>query len=98
MDVVRGLVEEQIEALAAEKKAARKVELAAAKKYREWLKTPEGQAHARAEARARVIAVRATVNGSWICCDECCVMDWGRQHTSCAVHEFCVRGMCYTGD
>ena len=54
VEAVRILVTAEIEAAAAAKKAARKVELAAAKAHREWLKTPEGQAHAVAEARARV--------------------------------------------
>lgn len=97
-DAVKLLVQGAIEALVAEKKAARKVELTAAKKHREWLKTPEGQAYSAAEAKARVIAARASDGGFWICCDDCTVIDWGRRHTFCKHHEFRVRGMVYTGD
>ena len=106
VEAVRILVVAEIEAAAAAKKAARKVELAAAKAHREWLKTPEGRAHALAEERARVVAARAA-GAHWICCDACNVIDWGRQHTSCTVcahwdgqsfSSFRVRGMVYTGD
>jgi hypothetical protein len=43
----------------------------------------------------------------WICCEECEVIDWVRQHTSCDAcaddngffkNTFCVRGVRYTGD
>jgi len=43
----------------------------------------------------------------WICCDQCVVLDWSRQHTSCQAcgHDngmwketFFVRGMLRTGD
>jgi hypothetical protein len=106
VEAVQAAVTAEIEAAAAAKKAARKVELAKAKAVREWLKTPEGKAHAVAEAKARVVAARAA-GAHWICCDKCEVIDWARQHTACmacahwdgqSYNSFRVRGMCYTGD
>jgi hypothetical protein len=47
------------------------------------------------------------MNYHWICCENCVVLDWGRQHTSCQScgHDnglwketFFVRGRLYTGD
>lgn len=72
--------------------------------------TPEGQAEARAEAREvvkRCLVEKAkTGQYFWICCEECEVIDWQRQHTSCRAcahwdgqswNSFFVRGGLYTG-
>ena len=86
--------------------AAEKKEAAAEKKrLREYAASSEGK-------KATLLAVLAEKekgNGAyhWICCDQCEVIDWVRQHTSCNVHAedcglykntFRVRGMIYTGD
>ena len=43
----------------------------------------------------------------WICCEECEIVDWNRQHTNCMKcaewngltwNSFRIRGMIYTGD
>ncbi len=92
MEAVRAAVAAEVEAAVSAKSAAK----AEAKKARAWLKTPAGQAHAVAEARA--------AGAYWICCDACKVIDWERQHTSCtacvrqSTSSFRVRGVVYTGD
>ncbi len=88
VEAVRATVAAEVDAALAAKSAAKK----AVKAHRAWLKTPAGQAHAVAEARA--------AGAYWICCDKCKVIDWERQHTSCTVcvRSFRVRGVVYTGD
>lgn len=75
---------------------------AAAKAHKKWLLTPEGQAHSVASEKARV-ALAVSQGVHWICCKECTVIDWVRQHTSCGIcaedgNSFRVRGMIRTGD
>ena len=53
--------------------------------------------------RADVAEALARGNCHWICCLECEVIDWKRQHTNCRVHSvdgntFRVRGNIYTGN
>ena len=92
VEAVRAAVTAEVDAAV----AAKKITLAAAKAHRAWLKTPAGQAHAVAEARA--------AGAYWICCDKCKVIDWERQHTSCtacvrqSTSSFRVRGVVYTGN
>ena len=56
-------------------------------------------------------ALKAKANGdysyNWICCANCVVLDWGRQHTRCAscgadygthIESFFVKGRLRTGD
>jgi hypothetical protein len=83
--------------------AAEKIkQKAAAKAHKKWLQTPEGQAHTVAAEKARV-ALAVSQGSSWICCKECTVVDWVRQHTFCKAcaedgNSFRVRGMIRTGD
>lgn len=91
-------------------KAERKAEREEKKRKVAYRLTPEGQAEARAEARAvvkRCLDEKAkTGKFYWICCEECEVIDWQRQHTSCRAcahwdgqswSSFFVRGSLYTG-
>jgi hypothetical protein len=91
-------------------KAERKAEREEKKRKAAYLLTPEGQAEARAEARAVVKSCldekAKTGKFHWICCEECVVVDWKRQHTSCKAcaqwdgqswNSFFVRGGLYTG-
>jgi len=91
-------------------KAQRKAEREEEKRKAAYRLTPEGQAEARAEARAtikRCLDEKAkTGKFHWICCEECEVVDWKRQHTSCRAcahwdgqswNSFFVRGGLYTG-
>jgi hypothetical protein len=85
---------------------------AAEKAQRAFNLTPEGQAIIKAQEKAKVLsalAEKAKGNYSyhWICCEECVVIDWARQHTSCkpcgsfdglSLNTFRVRGRLYTGD
>lgn len=101
VDELRSRLEKDVEQVILEKKRARKVALAERTIHREWLRTPEGMAHTAAEARTRVAAAVAA-GSTWICCAECEVIDWQRQHSSCQVHAvdgntFRVRGNIYTG-
>lgn len=85
---------------------AEKKEAAAKKKAaRLYAASSEGKKAALMAA----LAEKEKGNGAyhWICCDQCNVIDWARQHTSCEVHAidcglykntFSVRGMIYTGD
>lgn len=66
--------------------------------------TPAGIAEAAAKAKALVLEClemkKKTGAYSWICCEDCVVIDWRRQTTSCNTcgHTFRARGMVYTGD
>jgi hypothetical protein len=90
-----------------EKKKQRELEKEAAA----YARTPEGIAKRQEEERLKILACleQKKKDGSfhWICCEECVVVDWGRQHTSCKAcadwngyysNSFCVRGRRYTGD
>jgi hypothetical protein len=79
-------------------------------------KSPEGHQAAikalkekDAQTFANALALKAQGDHTyhWICCDQCKVVDWSRQHTTCDVHaedngyfknSFRVRGRLYTGD
>lgn len=49
------------------------------------------------EKRAKVIAARAAGTHTWICCDQCDVLDWTRKTSDCPIHEFRLRGCRWTG-
>ena len=73
----------------------RLAEANALKEKKAYLRTPEGQ-------KSLVLDALAT-GCHWICCDQCKVIDWVRQHSSCEAHaeygnSFRVRGFIYTGD
>lgn len=84
--------------------AAIKAEKEADKKKREeaaalqaFYKTPAGKEQWWAEIQ------QAKSVYSFICCEQCEVIDWERQHTSCKAcghdgNTFFVRGILYTGD
>jgi len=98
VEALRAEVEAEVEAIA----AAHKAELAAARAHRKWLlRTPEGQAHAAAEVKARVVAARVA-GAYWICCDNCRVINWSRKTTACDAcypdGHIRICGCCYTGD
>jgi hypothetical protein len=91
------LVESCRRALLAEKEAEKE----AAKARFAYLASPE----------AVKDALKAKAAGdysfNWICCEQCVVIDWTRQHTSCRscgadygthIESFFVRGRLYTGD
>jgi len=69
------------------------------KAERLYAASPEGK-------RKQVLAALEHKKGGhyhWICCEECEVIDWQRQHTACRVHShdgntFRVRGNIYTGN
>lgn len=78
---------------------------------RVYAASPEGQAAYALEKKLFVkeCLKKKVVTGEfhWICCEECVVIDWVRQHTicdACAVDNglfkssFRVRGSIYTGD
>jgi len=83
--------------------AAVKARGAAAAAERAYSRSPEGIAAAKANERA-IVKRLAEQGSSWICCENCTVLDWARQHTTCDAcaaeygHSFCVRGIIYTGD
>jgi hypothetical protein len=90
---------EELEALASQKKAE---ELAANKAARIHAASPEGKAAAAADEKRRIKAAVAA-GSTWICCNDCQVIDWVRQHTSCQTcavdgNSFRVRGNIRTGD
>ena len=73
---------------------------------RAYSRSPEGIAAAKANERA-IIKRLVSQGSSWICCENCIVIDWARQHTACDAcaqneglykNSFRVRGMIYTGD
>jgi len=87
---------QELEALARQKVAEEKADRKAARLF---AKSPEGKAAAAAEEKLRIKAAA----GSWICCENCEVIDWLRQHTSCQAcavdgNSFRVRGNIRTGD
>ena len=67
-------------------------------------KSAAGIAEAHAKAKARVVEClemkKKTGAYSWICCEDCTVINWQRQTTSCTTcgYTFRARGMVYTGD
>ena len=76
-----------------------------------FARSPEGIAKRQEEERLKILDCleQKKKDGSfhWICCEQCVVVDWGRQHTSCKAcadwsgqswNSFCVRGRRYTGD
>jgi hypothetical protein len=90
---------DELETLATQKKAE---EAAANKAARLYAASAEGKAAAAAEEKRRIKAAVAA-GSSWICCNDCQVIDWVRQHTSCQVcavdgNSFRVRGNIRTGD
>jgi hypothetical protein len=91
-----------------EEKKRAKEEAAA---HRAYAASPQGIAAAREAEKQRIAACIEQKNKTgayhWICCENCTVIDWGRQHTSCKAcatwdgqswNTFCVRGRRYTGD
>lgn len=100
-----------VEKAAATEKAEKKKEKEAKAAARAYAISPEGIAEAKAAAKERILWAleQKKKDGSyhWICCEECNVIDWTRQHTSCRAcadwdgqswNSFCVRGRRYTGD
>ena len=100
-----------LEKAGATEKAEKKKEKDAKASARAYAISPEGIAEAKAAAKARVLWAleQKKKDGSyhWICCEQCEVIDWGRQHTSCMAcaewggqswNTFRVRGSIYTGD
>jgi hypothetical protein len=90
---------EELEALASQKKAE---EAAAAKAARLYASSPEGKAATAADEKRRIKAAVAA-GSSWICCNDCVVLDWTRKHTSCQAcghdgNTFFVNGILRTGD
>jgi len=90
---------QELEALAIQKK---KEEATAKKASRLYAKSPEGKAVAAAEEKQRIKAAVAA-RSTWICCENCEVIDWDRRHTSCVVcghdgNTFFVDGRLRTGD
>jgi len=90
------LVEKCRLAIKAEKEATK----AAEKARLDYLASPEA-------VKDALKAKAATGAYHWICCDQCKVLDWGRQYTRCepcgadyGTHKECffVRGMLRTGD
>lgn len=72
------------------------------KKAIEFARSPEGIAMVKNQIEEK----RKTGAYHWICCDECEVIDWRRQHTSCKAcaefdgqswNSFRVSGRLYTG-
>lgn len=97
--------------LSDQRAAERKEAAAALKAKRAFDATPEGQALLKKAAKEKVLWAlqqkKATGAYHWICCEECEVIDWSRQHTSCHPcgsgegvfrNTFRVRGRLYTGD
>jgi hypothetical protein len=83
-------------------KEAKAAERAESKRLREYSRTPEGIKAAKDAEKAAVLAAfQAKVH--WICCADCEVVDWKRQHTYCGAHSydgngFRVSGRLRTGD
>lgn len=83
-------------------KKAKAAERAEAKRIREYSRSPEGIKFAKDLEKAAVLAAfKARIH--WICCAECIVVDWKRQHTYCSAHaydgnDFYVSGRLRTGD
>jgi hypothetical protein len=76
-----------------------------------WEASPEGKAARVAQEKTFLLEClkKKKTNGAfhWICCENCVVLDWARQHTSCQAcgHDngmwketFFVRGRLRTGD
>jgi hypothetical protein len=89
----------KLEELATQKK---KEEDAVKKAVRLYAKSPEGKAVAAAEEKLRIKAAVAA-GSTWICCENCEVIDWIKQHTYCQPcgvdgNSFRVRGNIRTGD
>ena len=90
---------QELEALATQKATQEKAESKVARLY---AKSPEGKAAAAAEEKLRIKAAVAA-GSSWICCNDCQVIDWVRKHTSCQAcavdgNTFFVNGILRTGD
>ena len=75
-----------------------------------WANSPEGLAAAAAEQREHIrLCIKEKVKTGayhWICCADCIVLDWRRQHTTCtrcaewdgqSWNTIRVRGGLYTG-
>lgn len=67
-----------------------------------YAKSPEGKAAAATDEKLRVKAAVAA-GSTWICCENCEVIDWTRKHTSCNTcgcdgNTFFVNGKLRTGD
>ena len=94
---------EDLEAVATQVAKQKKAEETAANKAaRLYAASPEGKAAAAAEEKQRIKAAVAA-GSTWICCENCEVVDWVRQHTNCRAcavdgNTFRVRGNIYTGD
>ena len=70
---------------------------------REYRNSVEGAAAAEKQYNTFLAEYRKKPESYWICCDQCRVVDWTRQHTvceACAVdgNSFRVRGSIRTGD
>lgn len=84
--------------------------MAEAKEKQLWTMSPEGIAERKLETKNFIkncLAKKSLGEGyHWICCEECEVIDWSRQHTKCDAcagddifkNNFFVRGSLYTGD
>lgn len=83
----------------AEKELRRSLRLA----EEEYKNSVEGAAAAEQQYKTFLAEYRKQPESHWICCDQCRVIDWARQHTvceACAVdgNSFRVRGSIRTGD
>lgn len=100
-----------LEKASATEKVEKKKEKDAKAAAKAYALSPEGIAAAKEEQKQRILACleekKKTGAYHWICCEQCEVIDWGRQHTSCQAcaewggqswNTFCVRGRRYTGD
>jgi hypothetical protein len=71
-------------------------------KLNEKMKRAAAKAHANAKALVLECLEMKKKTGaySWICCEDCTVINWQRQTTSCTTcgYTFRARGMVYTGD
>ena len=99
------LLEEATKAAAAALTAA--AEAAAAKKHAKAELLASKIAKLRATEKLRVERCVASGNYTWICCDNCEVIDWNKKHTSCRAHAhwdgqswctFRINGTLYTGN
>jgi hypothetical protein len=92
-------------------KSAKKKEKDEKVAERAFAVSPEGRAMAKEEERKKILACleekKKTGAYNWICCENCVVINWERQHTSCMAcaqwsgqswNSFRVRGSIFTGD
>ena len=102
------LLEEATKAAAAAVTAAAEDRaVAAAKQHAKAELLASKAAKLREAEKLRVQRCVASGNYTWICCDDCEVIDWNKKHTSCRAHAhwdgqswctFRINGTLYTGN